>query len=214
MRVAGLPVVAELGHRLLLAIRDEHRVVAEPLGAARRLGDPPLEDPRPAELLLLWAEEDELADVAGRPDPGRSAQRLDLEPRVLTEHPGLGRPDLPAEKRLAARVLVVAVAPLLRIPLGAQQLEVPVRQERGQLAQLVRVLRAEPYVQSVQRAPSTCSTSASLATTWVASAPFVSSRSSSTFRRSASWLISSACSLAPSCSTAVTSGPGLSPRGS
>ena len=205
MRVAGLPVVAELGHRLLLALRDEHRVVAEPLRPARLLGDAALEDPRAAVLLALGPDQHELADVpgpacialdpaqlveqlrvrvlarrvAGRANPGRAPQRLDLEPRVLAEHPRLRGPDLPPEERLPARVLVVAVAPLLRVALGSQQLELPVRQERGQLAQLVRVLRAEPCGQSVQRAPSTCSTSASFAITSVASAPLGSSTSSS-----------------------------------
>src|SRR3954469_3310521 len=100
---------------MLLAVREEHRVVAEPLLPPRLLADPALEDPGAAELLPFGADQHELADVAGPPrvaldpaqllqqlrvrvfarrvagraDPGSAAERLDLQPRVLTQHPCL-----------------------------------------------------------------------------------------------------------------------------
>ena len=43
MGVLGLPRVAELGNRLLFAVRYEDRVVAEALASRRPHGDPSLE---------------------------------------------------------------------------------------------------------------------------------------------------------------------------
>jgi hypothetical protein len=51
VRVARLPVVAKLGHRLLLAGGDEDRVEPEAAGAARPLGDAPLEHAGAAQFL-------------------------------------------------------------------------------------------------------------------------------------------------------------------
>jgi hypothetical protein len=164
VRVARLPVVPELGDGALLAVRHEDRVVAESLLAARRLGDPAFEDARPAQLLAVRAEQDELADVArptvlgaaqlaeqpfdrlgalrrvaGRADPRRAAERLDLEPGVLAEDPAARREPVGG---LGPRVLVVAVAALLRIVVRVERLDLP-GQERRELPQLVPVPRRE-----------------------------------------------------------------------
>src|SRR5580765_6232967 len=130
MGVAGLPVVAQLRHRPLLAFGDEDRVVAEALAATRLRRDPATEDAGPAELPAVRAEQDELADVAraavrlvaelaqqpldrrralGRvargANPGRAPERGHLEPGVLAEHPPAGRPRLEPVGRLRPRVL-------------------------------------------------------------------------------------------------------------
>ena len=52
MGALGLPCVAELGHRLLLAVRDEDRVEAEAGRAARLPGDVPFELNLPMHRLL------------------------------------------------------------------------------------------------------------------------------------------------------------------
>src|SRR6266576_176094 len=146
--VARLPLVPELGDGPLLAGRDEDRVIAESLRASR--------------LLAAGAEQHELADVtrgpvldaaqlaeqpldrlaalravAGRADPRRAAKSLDLEPRVLAEHPGV-RPELAPVCRLGPCVLDVAVASLVRISVGVQRLQRPVQQRR-ELPQLVGI---------------------------------------------------------------------------
>src|SRR5687767_3858384 len=71
MGVVPLPLVAELGDGSGLARRDEDRVVAEPLAAARRSRERALEDARAVQL-AVWSETHELADVAGAPVPGAS----------------------------------------------------------------------------------------------------------------------------------------------
>src|SRR5512144_2137215 len=116
MGMIPFPVVAELGDRSVLAVRDEHRVEAEALAAAKLLGDPAFEDPPAALLGPVRRERDELADVArappvaldafelfqralrftaGRP-PGRqharaAAEAFDLDARVLAERPAIRR---------------------------------------------------------------------------------------------------------------------------
>src|SRR5689334_7084057 len=159
VRVLGLPLVAELGHRALLAVRDEDRVEAEAFRPARFLGDAAFERARAAELASVRRERDELADVAGAPvglaverledpldvpalrparrlDARGPVQRIDLEPRVLAEHPCLRRSDLAAVKRLAARVLQEPVAGLRRIVARVEQLDRPAGERLPQLAQL------------------------------------------------------------------------------
>jgi len=68
VRVLGLPRVAELRNGAVFAVGNEHGVVAEALDAARRVGDPALEDSRPAHLaaVLDWEMAtigDPLADI-------------------------------------------------------------------------------------------------------------------------------------------------------
>src|SRR5437588_3764319 len=108
--VLGLPFVAELRDSSLLARGDEDRVVAEPVVAARFIGDPAFEDAGAAQLLARRTEGHQLADVTGaaalpldvaklaeqaadgvapaearRADPRGAAEALDLEPRVLAQ---------------------------------------------------------------------------------------------------------------------------------
>src|SRR5256714_15226544 len=115
MRVLCLPVVAELGHGLVLALGDEDRVEAEARFASRLGGDPAFERAGAASLFIVRAECDELADVArasraalhplelpqhpadlvaggaaGRVDSGAAAEAGHLDPGVLPEHPELG----------------------------------------------------------------------------------------------------------------------------
>src|SRR5579859_7692991 len=108
MRAPCLPGVAQLANRLLLAVRDEDRVVAEATGATRRVGDAPVDDTRAPELLAVGRERDELGHIARasvldalelaeqlgdrgrsfrriarRLDAGPAAERGDLEPGIL-----------------------------------------------------------------------------------------------------------------------------------
>ena len=62
-----LPSVPELGHRLRLAVGDEHRVVAEALAAAALVSDRPVERAAGARLAAVRKQADELADVARPP---------------------------------------------------------------------------------------------------------------------------------------------------
>ena len=107
MRVLDLPVAPQLCDRGRLALGDEDRVVAEATRPARLLGDATLERPCATKFLERRRETDELADVARatrfraepaqlaeelldvvlararparRAQPGRAAERLDLEP--------------------------------------------------------------------------------------------------------------------------------------
>ena len=169
MTVLPFPLVTELGDRLSLAFGDEDGVVAEALFPALLLGNPARERAGAAELLELRGEEDELADVAcaatvgstrrqliEQPpyvllvrrararepcgaDPGASAEAFDLEPRVLAEDPELLPSDRPAEAGLRQRVLVESLSRLGRLLRGFERLDLPVRQERTELAELVLV---------------------------------------------------------------------------
>jgi hypothetical protein len=162
--VERLPLVSELRDGSLLAIGHEDRVVAETLRPAGLLGDASPENARAAQFPAVGCDQDELADVARRAvldalelaqqllvrlgalpsvarraNAGPAPQSLDLEPGVFAERPRVGRP----EERLRARVLVVRLAGLERIVSCVEQLELPVGQQRGELPQLVPVLRAE-----------------------------------------------------------------------
>src|SRR4029079_14851872 len=195
--------------RSLLALGDEDRVVAEALRSRRLPRDSPLKRADPAQLLPARGEEDKLRDVARaalldalelaqqlrhrgrafrrvarREDSGPAAERGDLEPRVLREHPA--RHVLPPERRLERSVLVVRRAGLGRIVVAVERLDRPAGQEPFQLACLVPIARAEDGVHSIQRTSSTPSISATPATTAGASAPAPSSRSTATGRRSPS----------------------------
>jgi hypothetical protein len=65
VRVLRLPPVAELGDGPVVAVRQEDRIEAEALRAARLFGDAPLEDSGAAELFAGRREGNQLADVAG-----------------------------------------------------------------------------------------------------------------------------------------------------
>src|SRR5206468_12779209 len=75
-----LPLVAEVGDRPFLAVRDEHRVEAEALVPARVGRDAPAERPGPAQLLAVGADRDELGDVPGAPP-------VALDSLERTQHP-------------------------------------------------------------------------------------------------------------------------------
>ena len=164
----GLPHVAELRDGAVLAVGNEHRLEAEALDAARRVGDPALEDPRPARLAPVRCERDELRDVAGPPvartvevseqlgdrrralrgvprrvDSGAAVERPHLDPRVLADRPALAIAGVAPEERLRAGVLVVRL-PCLGGPLvGVERVDRPARQQPLELARLVRVARGE-----------------------------------------------------------------------
>src|SRR5271169_6161998 len=114
MRVPGLPVVSELRHRPFLSVRDEDRVVAEPLAPARLVAYAAVERAGAAQLLPVRSDGDELGHVTratvvhrnacqlaeqlgdrghalgrvarGR-DAGTAVERGHLEPGVLAERP-------------------------------------------------------------------------------------------------------------------------------
>src|SRR5947209_1570860 len=125
--VARLPVVAELGDGLLLAARDEHRIEPESFGPSRLVGDATVDGSGAAKLAAVGRKRDELADVtraaplvvtervqhpadlvacgaASRAHAGAAVEPVDLDPRVLSEHPRVGGSDLAPEPRLRSRV--------------------------------------------------------------------------------------------------------------
>src|SRR5919201_484459 len=178
MRVLGLPLVAQLGDRLLLAGREEDRVVAEALAPTWLHAYSSLEDAGSAHLVSGGGECDQLADVArpspvafylsqlreqpfdrvaaaeaSRKDSGTAAQSLDLEPRVLAHDPDVVGA-LRSVPRLGKGVLVVRRALLGRIAGGAQQLQLPPLEHARQLAQLVLVPGGELGPHSAQRTSS------------------------------------------------------------
>jgi hypothetical protein len=65
--VPRLPVIAELGDRPTLAVRDEDRVKAESARASRLVDDLAGQDAGAAHLLAIRRKGDQLADVAGTP---------------------------------------------------------------------------------------------------------------------------------------------------
>jgi hypothetical protein len=85
---------------------------------------------------------------------GRAVERGQLDPGVLADRPRVAG-ERAAEVGLPARVLVIGVAVLRRKLRRAEQLELPVRQRRSQLLQLVRVLRRELRDYLRQRTPTT-----------------------------------------------------------
>src|SRR5262245_47136776 len=165
MRVCPFPHVAELCDGSPLARWHEDRVVPEALASARLVPDAALEHAGAPMLLPVGRERDQLAHVprsalrdavqlgeqppdrivAAEPprvDTGAPVEAVDLETRVLADHPGVGRDRAP-EVRLRPRVLVVGLAHLGRVVAGAEQLDPPTRQCCAQLAQLALVGRAE-----------------------------------------------------------------------
>src|SRR5262245_13004544 len=235
VRVLAFPVIAELGHRPLLALGNEDRVVAEPFGAAWFVPDPPLEDAGAA-ALAVRPQRDELADASRPPPlsldplellqqpldrPARSepcgldsrtaSEAIDLDPGVLAEHKR-GRLEPEGELRLRPRVLVVGRAGLGRIVVRVERLQLPA--ERGpQLAELAGVLRGEERLQGFQRAPRTCSLFVSASISSAAVRPVESRTCRSTLRRSPSSSNWSALTSAPACSTASSRETALAPAG-
>jgi hypothetical protein len=167
MGVGRLPLVAELGHCLLLAVGNEDRIEAEAARPARLVDDSTFEDARPSQLAPLRRDGDQLADVAGTPalspdafqlgeqalhvfsageprglDPWPASEPVDLEAGVLAENPR-GWVERMAELRLRPRVLVVRLAGLWRILVGVERLDRPAAERSPELAQLPRILRGE-----------------------------------------------------------------------
>jgi hypothetical protein len=165
--IGGLPLVAELCHRPVFAVRSEDRVEAEAARAARLVDDRALEDAGAAQVTAVRRDRDELADVAGAPgvplqalelreepldvlaaceprrlDPGSAVKAGDLEPRVLAEDP-VRRLERVSVRRLGAGVLVVGRAGLRRIVVRVERLDLPARQCGAQFAEFARVLRRE-----------------------------------------------------------------------
>src|SRR6476660_1399436 len=231
MRVLRLPAFPQFRDRLAaLPLRNEDRVVAEALATRRLVGNAPFERAGAAKLASVRREEDELGDVArsalldprqlaqelrdrwrslGRvprgQDAGPAAERLDLEPRVLRQHPAVRV--LSAEARLQRRVLVVRRAGLGRVVVAVERLDRPTRQEPLELTCLVPVARAEDY--SIHRTSRTPSISATPATTAGAEPPVASSTSTATERRSPSCATSSDTTRPLCRSIASMTGAGL-----
>src|SRR5439155_7883364 len=65
VRVLRLPLVAELCHRPLLALRDEDRIEPEALDPSWRVRNATFERARASELLAPRGEGDQLADITG-----------------------------------------------------------------------------------------------------------------------------------------------------
>ena len=176
MGVGRLPLVAQLGDSLLLALRHEDRVEAEPLRPARIVDDSSFENACPSLFAPLGRNRDQLAHVAGAPvlhplelgeqaldvltagearrlDAGPAPQPVDLESGVLAKNPRRTLQRV-AELGLGPGVLVVGRARLGRVLLGLERLDLPVGKRSPELAQLAGILRGELY--GFQRAPLTC----------------------------------------------------------
>ena len=182
-----LPGVAELRDRARLAERDEDRVETEALptggGRARsrreahrcrRARHPPARARRArrrtARAIVLTRRARPSSFSTWRPSaqravstPGRRRERH-LDPRVVGEHPAIGRPDGAAVMRLDARVVGVRRAVLGRELVACEELQVPVGKQRPELRQLVRIRGADDRVQRRHFTPITKSASERRAT--------------------------------------------------
>lgn len=178
MGVLPLPSVAQLSDGLLLAHRNEDRVVPETFRPPRGIGDSPLEHAGSAHL-ALGRDGDQLADIPGEaavaldlferleqapdrvvaPEARRLRARAPVQPGdlyagVLAEHPHvLGRSRAP-EARLRTRVGEVSRPVFGRILRCFEQVESPVRQGGPQLFELVLVAGGQERY-PLQRASST-----------------------------------------------------------
>jgi hypothetical protein len=166
--VLRLPPVAELRNGALLALRHEHRVVAEALDAARRIRDATVEHAAAAQdravgrncnelrheacaaVILVSELAEQLRDrgstlrrVPRRCDSRTPAERCNLEARVLADDPAVRRRTRTAERRLDERVVVVGVAVLGRIVVRIENVDRPAGKQHLELARLVRVARSE-----------------------------------------------------------------------
>src|SRR5262245_19754013 len=165
MRIHALPLVPELRNGPGLADGEEDRVVAESLVALRRACDGAVERPARAYLVAIRGEGDELADVprpavvlarqllqqprdaVDRParglDPGAPAEGVDLDPGVLARDPVVRRRVRAPVPRLDPSVREERLAVLDGLVRRVEELDLPVRQRRAQLAELVLVPRGE-----------------------------------------------------------------------
>jgi hypothetical protein len=164
--VGRLPLVAQLGDRLLLVLGHKDRVETEAARPAGLVDDAAFEDAGPSLLLAFRRDGDQLADVARtsvlhavelgeqapdvfpagearRLDPRAAAQPVDLEAGVLAEHP---RRRLQRVAKLSLRpgVLVVRRARLRRVLLDLERLDLPAAESSPELTQLAGILRGEP----------------------------------------------------------------------
>ena len=170
MGVPCLPVVPQLRHRPLLAVRNEDRVVAEALAPARLARRSarracPCRGARSRRARAVRAPRrsgrarssdapelaEELRDrrrrlrrVTRGQDAGPAAERGDLEPRVLGEHPAPRRCSRP-NSRLDPRVLVVRRAGLRRVVVALERLDRPAGERALELV--------APCARSSTRAP-------------------------------------------------------------
>src|SRR5262245_2490274 len=234
MRVLPLPVVPELRDGSILALGDEDGVEAKAFASPQLVGDSPFEDARAPVLGPLRRDRHQLAHVAGpaavaldalelleralrlatrcptgRPHAGAAAEALDLDARVLAEHPAVRREAVP-ELGLRPRVLEVGLTTLRRVLLGIEQLERPAVECVTELSKLVLVLRSEDRADQVShRTPSTGSRRISSAVTDSGCA--CSTRTSSaTRRRSRASSTSNARTSTPRDSSGPRSTDGLS----
>ena len=91
----------------------------------------------------------------GREDPRATAERSELDPGVVGEHPSPRGPDGAAVPGLDPGVVQIGRPILLREVHALEQVELPVRKEHLELRQLVRVARAERRGQRRHRTPIT-----------------------------------------------------------
>src|SRR5439155_3708493 len=129
---------------------------------------------RPAQLAAVRCDEDKLRDVArpaitsprerrqhlldmaalgpaGGLHARGAAERRQLDPGVVGEHPAVGRPDLAPEPGLDARVVEIGWAVLDRVLGRVEQLDLPLRQRLAHLDELARVRRAQRDLETASR---------------------------------------------------------------
>src|SRR5205823_6048443 len=144
---------------------------------------------------------------------GPTTERRHLDPRVLPESPLVRLCPRPFKPCLRARVVVVRRAVLDRVVVGFERLDSPGGQQLLELARLVRVARRQPRLQSVHLTSTTSSRSAIRATIRAGGTSRGNTTSSSSRRRSPSWLTSSEAIRAPVLSTSSITAPGACPAG-
>src|SRR5438034_1930504 len=166
MRMLCLPLVAELGNGSRLAVVNEDWVVAEALASARLVDDSARKRAGASQLQTVRREGDEFGDVpctpavafdaaqpleepadgvvsagVGRLDSRPAVEPLDLDPGILTEHPGVGLRVRAAERGLQPCVVVVRLARLRGIVARLERRDRPAGQQPLELACLVRISR-------------------------------------------------------------------------